>query len=113
MNQSSDIPSQTTDNPILQRDGTSQASRAQVALEPDYVSVDERSIKDLLAFAREYAKELQYFDAENGVVQGVGDWSAFLSSELDLDEVVAFMTEPGNFPLRKLHPIPARILYCF
>ena len=82
MNQSSDIPSQTTDNQLLQRDGASQASRAQAALEPDYVSVDGRSVKDLLGFARESAKELQYFDAENGIVQGLGDWSAFLSSEL-------------------------------
>ncbi len=77
--------------PELNRDGTSQAARLLKALKPDYVSVDERSIKDLLAFAREYGKELRYFNAEN---QEAGDWSAFISEDLDLDEVVLFMNDP-------------------
>ena len=86
---------------LLQRDGVSQAQRAQAGLDPDYVSVDERSLKDLLAFAREYARELQYFDVENQSVQAVGDWSDFLSPELDLDEIMAFMREPAKFSAEK------------
>lgn len=82
---------------LLYRDGTSQTRRVQVALDPDYVAVDERSLKDLLAFAREYARELQYFAATNDSVQATGDWSAFLNAELDLDDVVAFMQEPEKF----------------
>ena len=104
MNPSSNIPPQSTDNQLLQRDGTSQAGRIQGALAPDYVSVDERSLQDLLAFAREYAKELQYFDVENGVVRAMGDWSEFLSSKLDIDEVVDFMQEPENFSPEKARP---------
>ena len=79
---------------LLQRDGTSQAGREQAALDPKYVLVDERSLKDLLVFAREYAKELTYFAAQNDTVQGIGNWSAFLSPTLDLDEIVAFINSP-------------------
>ncbi|MCB0207855.1 MAG: baseplate J/gp47 family protein [Anaerolineae bacterium] len=100
MNQSADNPSPY--NQLFRRDGTSQAARRLAALDPDYVSVDERSLKDLLAFAREYAKELQYFDVENGQVQAVDDWRNFLrdvenNKELNLDDVVAFMQEPAKF----------------
>ena len=84
--------------PLLGRDGSSQAGRSQAALAPDYVSVDERSLQDLLAFARQYAKELAYYNDDN---QAMGDWSAFLSPALDLDEVVAFMREPGSVPPAK------------
>lgn len=64
------------------RDGTSQLDRQQAALAPDYVSVDERSLEDLLAFALEYARELNYFDAENNAN---GDWCDFISAGEDLD----------------------------
>lgn len=77
-----------------QRDGTSQAGRLLPALDPDYVPVDERSFKDLLAFTRQYAKELKYFDAEG---RPAGTWEGFLDPEIDLDEVVAFMQEPEKF----------------
>ena len=93
----------------LQRDGTSQAGRQQAALDPDYVSVDERSPRDLLAFAWDYAKELKYFDEDE---RAAGDWGAFLGldRELDLDleedreaflayldEADAFMAAPEGF----------------
>jgi hypothetical protein len=78
----------------MQRDGTSQAGRVLTALDPDYVSVDERSFRDLLAFAREYAKELVYYDDED---QDVGDWSAFLDPKWNLDDIVAFMEAPEAY----------------
>ena len=65
---------------LPQRDGTSQANRLQTALAPDYVAVDERSIKDLLAFAREYAKELRYYNVDNQPEED--GWSGFLDPEL-------------------------------
>ncbi len=77
--------------PELNRDGTSQAARFLKALSPDYVSVDERSLKDLLKFAQKYGQELRYFNAQN---QDAGDWSAFVSEDLDLDEVMLFMNDP-------------------
>jgi hypothetical protein len=87
------MPNLSTFQQWLYRDGASQAERELAALAPEYVAVDERSLKDLLAFAREYAKELVYYNADN---QAMGDWSAFLSPDLDLDEVIAFMRDPAS-----------------
>jgi hypothetical protein len=64
--------------PRLERDGTSQAGRVLPALEPSHVSVDERSPLDLLEFARKYAGELVYYDAQG---RPAGDWSAFLEQD--------------------------------
>jgi hypothetical protein len=95
-------PEQAITEQPLQRDGTSQAGRRLAALDPAYVLVDERSLKDWLAFAREYAKELRYFEAANRSVQATGDdWSGFLGPDLDLDELVAFMQEPDHFSADK------------
>ncbi len=78
---------------VLHRDGTSQAGRIQKALDPDYVSVDERSVKDLLAFAQKYAAELHYFSEQN---EESGDWAGFLGDN-DLDEIVAYLNDPEQF----------------
>ena len=87
----------SADQDINIRDGTSQAGRMQPALDPDYVSVDERTIQDLLAFAREYAKELRYFDVKDGRLHDAGDWSGFLGADGDLDKVAAFLENPQEF----------------
>lgn len=79
--------------PLLHRDGSSQAARLQDALEPDHVAIDERSPADLLAFAREYARELTFYDDND---EPSGDWSPFFGAELDLDAVVAFMKDPAS-----------------
>jgi hypothetical protein len=93
------MPNHSTDQPLVQhRDGVSQAQRRQAALAPDYIAVDERSLKDLLAFARQYAKELRYYNLHNSVE---GDWSAFLSPDLNLDEVVTFLRDPDAAPPHK------------
>src|SRR5450755_4105699 len=79
------------------RDGTSQAARLLEALDPGYVSIDERSIEDVLTFVRQYAKELQYFDLTN---QPAGDWSGFLGASDDglrLSDVAAFLRDPTKF----------------
>lgn len=84
--------------PFLHRDGSSQAERTQRALDPGYVSVDERSIKDLLAFAQEYAKELRYFNERD---EANDDWTNFLGDnddlDNDLDELVAYLNDPERF----------------
>ena len=74
--------------------GSSQAERSQKALDPGYIPVDERSIKDLLQFARAYAGELRYFNQNNEID---GDWSAFLG-DLDPDAVIAWMNDPQAVP---------------
>src|SRR5271166_1328647 len=75
------------------RDGASQNGRYLTALDPSYVSVDERSLKDLAAFARAYAAELKYFDPENNKE---ANWSSFFGA-IDLNKVVAFMEAPEKF----------------
>ncbi len=81
----------------IERDGTSQAARLLNALDPGYVLIDERSIEDLLNFARRYSQELQYFDITN---QPVSDWSAFLGAPDDdqrLSDLAAFLLDPAKF----------------
>lgn len=89
-----------TQPPFIQNDGSSQAGRKLKALDPTYVAVDERSTKDLLAFAQKYAHELRYFNENN---QPDGDWSAFLG-DYDLDELARYLANPEAWqgdPLEK------------
>lgn len=68
----------------LQRDGLSQKQRLLRALKPDYVRIDERKLPQLLAFAKRYAQQLQYYDGKN---KAAGDWQSFL--EKDVTTVLA------------------------
>jgi hypothetical protein len=70
-----------TKNPLL-RDGTSQQQRLLKALLPSYVSVDERSMQDLIAFAVNYGKEINYYDSTNSVN---GNWQSFFK-DMVIDE---------------------------
>lgn len=79
------------------RDGASQAGRMLPALDPGYVSVDERTARDLLEFAQKYAQELRYVNPDGTRAETEDHWGGFIGADLDLDEVVAFMREPGRF----------------
>jgi len=83
------------DPPIIERDGTSQAGRVQPALDPDYVSVDERSAQDLLVLAQDYAKELRYHNPQD---QPAGDWSGFLGQSRDDLQGLAGLVENEQQP---------------
>src|SRR5690606_2264871 len=61
---------------IKNRSGTSQEDRALKALHPDYVSVEERSLVDLLAYLREYAGRVRFYEKEDWSDEF---WSEFLS----------------------------------
>jgi hypothetical protein len=76
------------------RDGLGAARRRRDAraLDPDYFKLDERSLRDLLEFAREFAGTLLYYNPFNQVA---GSWSAFLES--DPDEMIAFLKDPAFF----------------
>ena len=52
-------------NPLV-RDGTSQRQRLLKTLLPSYVPVDERSMKDLVNFARKFTGEVNYFESNSG-----------------------------------------------
>lgn len=80
----------------LERDGTSQAQRLLAALDPSYVSVDERKLEDLLVFARDYARLLNYYDLSNSVK---GDWEVFLKK--DISVLVAVVSKENVPALRK------------
>lgn len=71
----------------LQRDGTSQAQRLIAALLPDYVSVDERSIDDLIAFVKKFATEIRYYNPADAID---GDWVGFFTKSISADQ----RTEP-------------------
>ena len=77
-------------------DGTSQTKRLSAGIEPDYyVAVDERSPRDLLAFVRQYAETLNYFDNNN---QLASDWGALSAGGSGLEPaVVEFMEAPEKF----------------
>src|SRR5690554_5134383 len=77
------------------RSGTSQSDRILKSLRTDYVSVEERSIVDLLMYLREYAKNVRFYHAD----QHQGDfWSGFLPSEDDaLLELAEFAENPEIF----------------
>ncbi|NEO62316.1 MAG: hypothetical protein F6J98_18500, partial [Moorea sp. SIO4G2] len=74
------------------RDGVSQRGRLLRELEPDYVSVDERDVYDLLTFVQEYATKLNYYDESNRIN---GDWSSFFAG--DVEQMVAYINNPENF----------------
>ncbi|MGD8400804.1 MAG: hypothetical protein PVH64_07710, partial [Bacillota bacterium] len=57
------------------RSGTSRDNKVLAALHPDYVSVEERSIADLLMYARAYAQKVRFYNEHNQVS---GTWAAFL-----------------------------------
>ncbi|HEX8113623.1 MAG TPA: hypothetical protein VF516_38090, partial [Kofleriaceae bacterium] len=77
----------------LPRDGTSQQARTLASLDPGSVPVDERTLPDLVGFARELGKSLVYYDADN---RPAGDWSGFIGS-LDPGLVAAFLDNPARF----------------
>ena len=60
------------------RDGTSQRGRALRSLDPDYISVEERTLVDWIQFVQAYAQDLTYFNLSN---QPDGDWSTFFAGD--------------------------------
>lgn len=65
----------------LQRSGVNQYQRVLAALMPNHVQVDERDYADLILFAKNYAKQLKYFNVNN---VHDGDWSVFMSMDVSV-----------------------------
>lgn len=94
---------------ILQRNGTSQAQRQVAALEPGFIPVEERTLKDWIIFAQQFAAELSFFDSNNNLN---GNWEGFITSseitnEQFVEELLAYVQDPDAFSgnaekLRKL-----------
>lgn len=64
-----------TPQKFLPSDGTTQSQRPADALAPGYAVPDARSTADLLAFAQQYARFIQFFGEDN---TPLGTWEAFL-----------------------------------
>lgn len=75
------------------RDGTSQAARANPDLDPATIVIDERSTRDLLAFACEHAKELLYYNEQN---KRSCNWAGFFAG-LQYDDVISFLGRPEDY----------------
>jgi len=65
----------------LQRDGTSQQQRMAKILLPENAKIDDRSIEEIIAFACEYIKLINYYNAANQTDPNTG-WSCFYESDV-------------------------------
>lgn len=109
----------------LQRDGTSQAQRLRPELAPGAIGIDERGAADAVSFARRFAAQLLWYDADNRpagwwaapedddgaaivpagepprgsptMFDGIGP-AAPGTASLSYDEVAAFLADPQAFP---------------
>src|SRR3954447_19838762 len=82
---------------IVQRDGTGQAQRQKPALDPDYIPLEERSLTDWIAFAQQYAGELNFFDENN---EATGSWKNFLS-DIDIPTLLAYVENTDTFSAKQ------------
>ncbi|HEY9341208.1 MAG TPA: hypothetical protein VIQ23_06475, partial [Hanamia sp.] len=67
----------TIKNP-LQRDGVSQKERLLKALLPENAKIDDRKMEDILLFATEYSRLINYYNTGNN---RDGDWSCFYEND--------------------------------
>ncbi len=71
----------------LQHDGTTRRRRMAESLQPTYAPVDERSVADLILYAREYAQLLAYYDTEN---RPAGNWTALMTGDVSILAAVLY-----------------------
>ena len=81
---------------LLFRDGTSQQDRKTDAIRPNYVPVEDRNMKELIAEAQRLAKEIRFFDANNEARPGQ-TWESFL-----IDDAATYNKESENGKKRKI-----------
>jgi len=67
---------------LLQASGTNQLQRNLPALETGYILPDERSLPDLIAYARELAAQIRFYNLSG---QAVGDWRPFFEPLVNPD----------------------------
>lgn len=72
-------------SPLNNYHGTAQRGRAAAALSPDHVSVDERSLADLLAYASMYAEKVKFFNLDGQFIdpetEEAMNWSRFFKKD--------------------------------
>jgi hypothetical protein len=70
-----------TDKNPLSRQGIDQQSRSLAALLPDFARVDERSVEDLMLFARRYAAYIKYKNQNNA---DQGTWEPLMQQDVSV-----------------------------
>ena len=61
--------------------GTTQNSRLLKALRPSYIKLDDRELPELLAFTKEYAELINFYNEENRID---GDWEEFFNHDISV-----------------------------
>lgn len=61
--------------------GTTQNSRLLKALRPSYIKLDDRELPELLAFLKEYAQLINFYNTDNRVD---GDWESFFTHDISV-----------------------------
>lgn len=82
-------------------DGTSQAARRRPELDPAFAQLDDRTLTNLLAFARAYAGQLRYVN-DQGKEQG--DWQALFPDANLLALAGDFLRSPERFSATRAAP---------
>jgi hypothetical protein len=67
-------------NQLKKADGTNQFQRSIPSLDPDYIKVDERTLKDLLDFTYRISQQVKFYDLEN---LENGNWRLFFSNFIE------------------------------
>lgn len=84
----------------LIHDGTGQNERMPAALVPQFFQLDERGQAEMLQYARELSKIIQYFDLNGDKVE---DWQKFLSnteggiSDTEIQDILKYQKDPTVF----------------
>lgn len=78
----------------LKREGTTQLQRLVAALDPSSAKVDDRSIEDLLLFAKAYAKKIRYYGPASE--SGNESWEELFSSD-----PIVIIAEIAIYPIAK------------
>lgn len=78
-------------NPLI-RDGKSQEQRTLEELSTTYVGIDERTPAELLRFARDFARQVRYYDTTNAPN---GDWTQFIEDDISTRIALISLTDPS------------------
>ena len=110
------------------RDGTSRRNRKSAELDVNHISIEERSIADLLRFILRFAEQLKYYDKAN---RPDGNWKLFFggdtlpgqtrdqtgltdAEQTYISDMVDYLQDPRKFAddtqKRELYSAPHRVL---
>lgn len=81
-------------NQAIARYGTQQYERLAQELSAEYVSIEERSVEQQLAFMQQLSQHIRYFNLDN---QEAGDWQGLF--EADPKEMLAYLDNPEAFAI--------------